>query len=111
MTTKARMEIKKRTVTFSYLRMMLYSTFTVLSAVWISYLVQQFYPLSMTSIVMLEYTGYVCWGTTLGAWGSKILSRAHQESPAEILDQKLTTFFSMFGIFVFTMSRALETFV
>jgi uncharacterized membrane protein len=91
----------------SYFNMMLYSIGVVLLSVAIAELFNAFYPLSNAWVMILECAGYVCWGTTLGSLGSKVLTWS-ETTPAEILDQKLSFLFSILGIFTFTMARALD---
>ena len=87
--------------------MMIYSTIVVLFSVAVAQLFNRYYPLSEIWVMILECAGYVCWGTTLGSLGSKVLSMQGQDS-AELLDQKLSSLFSILGIFTFTVARALD---
>lgn len=95
-----------RSIARSHLKMMLFSIITVLLALVISHLFNKYYPLSKSTIAFLEYSGYICWGTTLSSLGTKIPKK--QDSSEALFDQILTTGFSMLGIFVFTMGSALK---
>ncbi len=91
----------------SYLKMLTCSMGIVLLALVTSFLINSFFPVAKICVTLLCYTGYICWGTTLGALGSKILTWG-QKSHEELLDQKLSTILSLIGIFAFAMAQGLE---
>ena len=101
-------EIRIYKIKTSYLKMLLYSVTIVLFGVSISHIFNNYYPLGQIWSVILEYIGYICWGTTLGSIGTSLFNWNSGASPEEILDQRLSKIFSMIGIFVFVMARALE---
>lgn len=90
----------------SYIKMLFYGVGTTLIAVIAAHVLNAFYPWTQTSIKLLEYTGYICWSSTLGMLGWEIQTW-DGDSPAERLNQQLAKVFSMLGIFVFVMSREL----
>lgn len=99
-------ENKIRKIVVSYLKMMFWSVCTVIFAIVVANLFNTYHPLSVLWINILESTGYVCWGTSLGA-----LSRFRStpsEHTAELFNQKFNTFISLLGIFVFSIAQVLR---
>ena len=88
----------------SYAKMTIASALVVFCAWFIGYLFNTHYPLSKIWVDILEYIGYVLWGTALAelkiADGAKTLE-------SEELYRKLQIFCSEMGIFVFVMSRSI----
>lgn len=93
-------------VRVSYIKMLLYGLGTTLIAILSAHLFNAFYPWTQMTIKILEYTGYMCWSSTLGMLGWEIQTWSGN-SRAERLNQKLAKIFSMIGIFVFVMAREL----
>jgi len=108
MTSSVGSEERSMKVKMSYAKMLFCSSGIVLFASMLANLLNTFYPLASMWTTFLEYTGYVCWGSTLGSLGTKILTWGCGESPEEILDQRLSMVLSMVGIFAFVMARALD---
>lgn len=90
----------------SYIKMLFYGLGTTIIAIIAARLFNDFFPWTQMAIKLLEYTGYMCWSSTLGMLGWEIQT-LDGNSPAERLNQLLAKIFSMIGIFVFVMSREL----
>lgn len=95
---KLKMQLK------SYARMFLASIFVVFVAWLIGTCFNKFHPLTSFWVNMLEYAGYVFWGTALA--DSKAESWSKCTLP-EILDKRLQFLCSEMGIFVFVVAQTL----
>lgn len=100
--------VKSRSVQYvqfgSYAKMAFASALVVFCAWFIGYLFNKHYPLTKFWVDILEYTGYVLWGTALAEL--KIIDEA-QTIESEQLYRKLQIFCSEVGIFVFVLSRSI----
>ncbi len=93
-------------VAWTYLRMLIVGLcltgITIIVASWFN----KFYPLSEMYKTMFEYSGYVCWVTSLGDKGLTLLTWGGTR--AERLDRRLAQLVSLLGVFAFVFSRELK---
>lgn len=85
--------------------MFVFSVLVVLTAWYVGHLFNRFYPLTQFWVSMLDYAGYVFWGTALAE--SKVHSWT-ENTPPEILYKRLQMLCSEAGIFVFVLAQAIE---
>ncbi len=90
----------------SYAKMLIASIIVVAGA-WLSgFLFNSYYPLPAVSSSLLEYSGYILWGTGLAR--PKVDALTHC-IPSKIFYRKLQFLCSELGIFVFVMAATLES--
>jgi hypothetical protein len=86
---------------------MLVVSLLIVAGAWFSgYLFNNYYPLPTLCASMLEYSGYILWGTGLAR--PKINAVTHH-IPSKIFYRKLQFLCSQLGIFVFVLAATLET--
>lgn len=90
----------------SYGKMLLLSLIVVAGAWYTGYMLNNYYPLPVISASILEYSGYILWGTGLAK--PKVDALTHC-IPSKIFYRKLQFVCSELGIFVFVLAGTLET--
>jgi hypothetical protein len=90
----------------SYGKMLVISLFVVSGAWLAAYSFNTYYPLPAIAASILEYSGYILWGTGLAR--PKVDALTHC-IPSKIFYRKLQFLCSELGIFAFVFASSLET--
>lgn len=88
----------------SYAQMLVLSLLVVLSAILIGLFLNSLLPLPALLIDLLEFTGYILWGTGLARPKVDIV---HHCIPSKMFYRRLQLLSSQFGIFAFVLARTL----
>jgi hypothetical protein len=98
-------EIKK--VVWSYLKMALYACVIIVTAKALALVCNKYVSLPKVCATVFEYLGYFCWATALGSSGYTIMTWSQGDTPQERLDQSLSMWLSLVGVFSFVLARDL----